>query len=215
VRVVGYLRVSTSEQAESGLGMDAQRARIEAEADRRGWSLCIVEDPGFSAKDLDRPGIQEALTMLAEGKADALCVAKIDRATRSLLDFAGLMELARKQGWSVIALDLGVDTSTAAGEMLANVLATFAHYERRIIGERTRDALRAAQARGTRLGRPTDVPERLRRRIVRMKRRGLSLVKIADKLNAENVPTARGGARWYPSTVDKVLKSVERDHTAA
>lgn len=88
-----------------------------------------------------------ALEAVEGGQADALCVAKLDRLSRSLLDFAGLMERSRKRGWSLVALDLGVDTSTPSGEMMASVLATFAQFERRLIGERTRAALAEKRAR--------------------------------------------------------------------
>jgi DNA invertase Pin-like site-specific DNA recombinase len=90
--------------------------------------------------------------MLEAGQADALVVAKLDRLSRSVGDFAGLMDLARRQGWALIALDLGVDTTTPAGEMMANVMASFAQFERRVIAQRTKDALAQAKARGVRLG---------------------------------------------------------------
>src|SRR5262249_44260183 len=151
LRVLGYLRVSTTEQASNGAGLDAQRAAIAAEADRRGWSVRWIEDRGYSAKDLRRPGIQEALTALAGGEADALVVAKLDRLSRSLPDFWGLVEQSRRERWQLIALDLGVDTSTPSGEMLANVLASFAQFERRLIGQRTAEALGAKRAAGVRL----------------------------------------------------------------
>ena len=90
MQVLGYVRVSTEEQAEDGVGLDAQREAITAEAQRRGWDLiAIVEDRGYSAKDLKRPGIQKALAQLEAGEADALVTAKVDRLSRSTLDFAG------------------------------------------------------------------------------------------------------------------------------
>src|SRR5262245_11855580 len=112
--VVGYIRVSTSEQADSGAGLEAQRQAIEAEASRRGWKLVhVFEDAGASGKSLDgRRGLQRALEAIEAGTAGGLVVARLDRLSRSLLDFAALMERARKRGWNLIALDLGVDTST-------------------------------------------------------------------------------------------------------
>src|SRR5262245_60092592 len=88
LRVVGYLRVSTVEQATNGAGLDAQRATIAAEAERRGWSVRWIEDRGYSAKDLRRPGIRDVLSLLEAGEADALVVAKLDRLSRSLVDFS-------------------------------------------------------------------------------------------------------------------------------
>src|SRR3954469_5676226 len=93
-RYLAYLRVSTSEQADSRAGIDAQRAAILAEATRRGWSeasLEWIEDAGYSGKDTKRPGLRMALEALERGKATALVVAKMDRLSRSLLDFMTIM----------------------------------------------------------------------------------------------------------------------------
>ena len=206
MRVIGYVRVLTEEQAMSGAGLEAQRAAIAREARRRGWELVeTIEDRGYSAKDLRRPGVQEALRALEAGDAKALVVAKLDRLSRSMLDFASLMATAQKQQWALVALDVAVDTSTPAGEMLVNVLATFSQFERRLIGQRTKEALAAKKAQGVRLGRPPVLPQRVVRRIERERARGNSLQKIADALNAAAVPTAHGGARWHASTVRGVL----------
>ena len=95
--VVGYIRVSTAEQADSGAGLEAQRAAITAEAERRGWQLVhAFEDAGASGKSMDGRAVQEALQAVDGGQAQALVVAKLDRLSRLLLDFAALMEPARK-----------------------------------------------------------------------------------------------------------------------
>ena len=99
-KVVGYIRVSTDEQGDSGAGLEAQRAAIAAEAKRRGWHLVeILEDTASGKTMTRRPGLAAALQRLESGAADALAVAKLDRLSRSLLDFAGLVERSRKQGW--------------------------------------------------------------------------------------------------------------------
>ena len=85
------------------------------------------------------------------------------------------MERARKRGWNLIALDLGVDTSTPSGEMMASVLATFAQFERRLIGQRTKDALAVKKAQGVRLGRPREMSEETVERIRELRRLGMSL----------------------------------------
>src|SRR6184192_2969595 len=176
MRVLGYVRVSTDEQSGSGAGLEAQRRAIAAECERRGWHLVeVVEDAGFSAKDLKRPGIQEALRVLKEGDAKALVAAKLDRLSRSMIDFTGLMATAQKQGWALVALDCAVDTTTPAGEAMANVLATFAQFERRLISQRTREALAQKKAQGVRLGRPPKLPAAVRTRIRRRRRAGKSL----------------------------------------
>ena len=198
MRTIAYMRVSTEEQARSGLGLEAQQDRITDEVERRGWELAAtITDDGMSGSNLERPGITEALAMIDAGDADALMVAKLDRLSRSLLDFAALMDRSRREGWALIALDLGVDTSTPSGEMMAAVMAAFAQYERRLIGQRTRDALAVKRAAGMRLGRPVGLPGDVRDRIAAERAAGDTLTAIADELTAENVPTAQGGARWY------------------
>ena len=204
--VVGYVRVSTDEQAESRAGLEAQRAAILAEAERRGWHVVrVIEDAGFSGKDLQRPGIIEALDALKRREADTLVVAKLDRLSRSMLDFAAIMDRATREHWAVVALDLGVDTTTPSGEMMASVLAVFAQFERRLISERTKDALRVRKAQGVRLGRDRVVPNAVVERIRAERARGMRLQAIADGLNADAIPTARGGRRWYVSTIRSVL----------
>lgn len=216
MRAIAYLRVSTEEQAASGLGLEAQRGRVVEEIARRGWeSVAVLADEGYSAKSLDRPAITEALRMLTAGEADALVVAKLDRLSRSLLDFAALMDRSRREGWEVVALDLGMDTSTPSGEMLAGVMATFAQYERRLIGQRTRDALAVKRAQGVRLGRPVGLPPEVRDRIAAERAGGATLPAIAEGLNRDQVPTAQGGRCWYPSTVAAVVRSVALDEEAA
>jgi DNA invertase Pin-like site-specific DNA recombinase len=205
MRVVGYVRVSSEEQSSSGAGLEAQRRAITAECKRRGWRLVeVIEDAGFSAKDLRRPGIKAALEVLEAGEAKALVAAKLDRLSRSMIDFTALMATATKQGWALVALDCAVDTTTPTGEAMANMLATFAQFERRLISQRTREALAVKKAQGVKLGRPRSLPPRVRTRIRRMRGRGMTLEAIARTLNDEGVPTAQGGKRWYASTVRAV-----------
>jgi DNA invertase Pin-like site-specific DNA recombinase len=210
---IGYVRVSTEEQADSQLGLAAQRAAIIAEADRRGWRLIeIVEDAGFSGKSLNRPGVRLVLEALKDKRADTLVVAKLDRLGRSLVDLAGLMDLAGKQGWALVAMDIGVDTTSLSGKAMAGMMAVFAELERGMIGLRTREALAAARERGTIVGRRSRLPREIIDRITSEREAGRSLRAIADGLNADGVPTGQGGRRWYASTVKKV---VERKHVPA
>jgi DNA invertase Pin-like site-specific DNA recombinase len=110
------------------------------------------------------------------------------------------MDLAQRKGWALIALDLGVDTSTPAGEAMASMLSVFAQFERRLIGQRTREALAVKRSQGVQLGRPRELPADVRTRVEAMLHADLSDSEIARILNAEQVPTARG-ARWWPSTI--------------
>ena len=212
--VLAYLRVSTTEQADSGAGLAAQRAAILAEAERRGWTeVRFFEDAGFSGRSLRRPGIEAALDALKRGKADVLVVSKVDRLSRSLVDFAGLMERSTREGWALIALDLGVDASTPSGEMLANLLAVFSQFERRLIAQRTKEALAAKRAENPDLviGRTSNIPADIVERIRREYGAGATLTQVADGLTADGVPTSQGGRRWYASTVSGVLKRAGED----
>ena len=207
MNLIGYVRVSTGEQAVSGAGLDAQRNMIEAACEGRGFTLSqVIEDAGVSGKTLARPGLALALELVETRQADGIMVAKLDRLSRSLLDFAALTERSRKHGWTLIALDLGVDTSTPQGEMMANVLATFAQFERRLIGQRTKDALAVKRAQGQVLGRPRVIDQALRERIRSMRLDDhLSLAAIARVLSSEGVATAHGG-EWRASTIAEVVK---------
>jgi DNA invertase Pin-like site-specific DNA recombinase len=206
--VLAYVRVSTDEQGESGAGLAAQRAAILAEAERRGWTeVEIVEDVGFSAKDLRRPGLAYALDRLRCGEADVLVVSKMDRLSRSLIDFASIMQRAQREGWALVALDSPADLTTPQGEAMAGVQAVFAQLERRLIGERTREALAQRRAAGVTLGRPRTLADEVVKRIRRMREDGMSLRAIAAKLDADGVSTAHGGRQWHASTVRAVLRS--------
>ena len=204
-RVVGYVRVSTEEQGTSGAGLDAQRRAIKDECDRRGWQLARIEEDVLSGRSLNRPGLTQALDSCRTGEVSGIVVAKLDRLSRSLVDFAGLLAEAQAKGFNVVALDLGVDLSTPAGEFLASVMASAAQWERRIIGQRTKDALAIRREQGVKLGRPPLPRDALGRRIAAMRQRGMTLQGIADTLNKERVPTLRGGSEWRPSSVRVVL----------
>lgn len=204
-RVIGYVRVSTREQGESGLGMAAQRSAIEAECTRRGWVLERVYEDVASGKDTRREGLAAALAALRSGLVGAMVVAKLDRLSRSTRDFADLLETATAQRWALVVLDLGVDTATPSGQLVVNVIAALAQWERQMISTRTKEALAEAKDRGTRMGRPSLLTADVRARVAREHAAGTSLGAIAKALNADGVPTGQGGARWYPSTVRAVL----------
>src|ERR1700728_2929815 len=101
-KAIIYTRVSTEEQADSGAGLDAQRAACVADCERKGWTIVeTVEDAGVSAKSLKRPGITRALEMLAAGEAGVLVVSKLDRATRSTFDAVDLLAPSQREGWAL------------------------------------------------------------------------------------------------------------------
>lgn len=204
MRAIGYCRVSTEEQGDSRAGLEAQESAIRAEVTHRGWTLVDVRSDVASGKSLRRRDhLGSALRDLRDGKADTLVVAKLDRLSRSVLDFAGVMETANQEGWSLVVLDLGVDTTTTNGELIANIMIALAQWERRIIGDRTRAALDAVRARGTSLGRKRNVSPETVRLIRVLRDSGQSYGSIADSLASEGIPTAQGG-RWHAATVKKI-----------
>lgn len=208
-RVIGYVRVSTDGQAESGAGIEAQRNAIMAEAGRRGWEVVeIIEDAGISGKSLDRPGIRRAMEAVKSGTAEVLLAAKLDRLSRSVKDFAELLDQALYYGWKLVILDCNVDTSTPSGELLAGVMAQFAQFERRMIGVRTRDALAVKRSQGIVGGRRANVPANVLADLQAMRTNGMTYAAMAAQLNENRVPTAQGGKQWHPSTVQRILDRV-------
>ncbi|MER3389670.1 MAG: recombinase family protein [Microcella sp.] len=212
MRVIGYTRVSTDEQGRSGLGLAAQRRSIEDHALAKGWEVTWMSDEGASAKSLARPALQRALGALKAGEAEAIVVAKLDRLSRSVMDFGHLVELSRKQQWGLVVLDFDLDTTTAAGRMFAGVMMQFAQFERELASERTVAALAAARERGVQLGRPRSLPATSEARLHELRAEGLTLVATAEALNAEGVPTAHGG-RWHASTVARIAKRQPKPST--
>ena len=212
--MVTYLRVSTSEQALSGLGLEAQRTTVAAYAERKGLTI-VGEycDEGISAKSLKgRPAALAALEAVRGGEVGGLLVATMDRLSRSVVDGAGLMERAAREGWALHFADLDIDTGTPAGEMAANIIISGSQYERRLISQRTRDALAAKRARGERLGAAPALPLEVTQRILAERADGRTFQAIADGLMSDWIPTARGHSRWFPATIRAVTIS---DNAAA
>lgn len=201
--VRGYLRVSHVDQAESGLGLAAQRTALQERAERRGDVLeRVYEDHALTGRNMKRPALQECLSDMRAG--EALMFAKIDRVARSVHDFSGLIKRADKEGWVIICLDPDLDLSTPNGRLVANVLASVAQWESEIIGQRIREALAAKTDRGEKLGRPWMPPETAEK-IRELRAQKLTYRAICERLTAEGVPTPRGGSVWRPSSLEAVL----------
>lgn len=202
-RIVGYCRCSTKDQAENGASLETQRQAILEAAERRGWTVTAILEEQVSGAAKSRPVRDAAIAMVEAGAADVLVAAKLDRLTRSIVDFGTLLE----RGVPIVVLDADLDMTSPMGEMVANVLMTFAQFERRLIGQRTRDALETKRKDPSfRMGRPRQVPDAIVARIKRDRDAGLSLPKIAARLNDDAIPTVSGGAKWWPSTVRAILE---------
>jgi DNA invertase Pin-like site-specific DNA recombinase len=208
--LIPYRRVSTREQADSGAGLAAQRTTISMGLAMRQQQALDWEsglDRGRSGKDMNRKGLIEALSLVKQGKAGGIIVSKLDRLSRSLLDFAFLMSKADKEGWNIVALDLGVDLSTPAGKAMAGMLAVFAQFERDVIRQRTLDGLAEKRAEGVILGRRSALDDDMIGAIFALFHGEGGYSPAARFLNDAGVMTPQGAKRWYPASVREVMLS--------
>ncbi|MGA8521678.1 MAG: recombinase family protein [Candidatus Dormiibacterota bacterium] len=207
-RVVGYVRVSTDEQGSSGHSLEAQTAAIESECIRRGWTLLqVFQDIASAATTRKRLGYDHAVAACESGEAQGIVAAKLDRISRSVVDFGSLLQRAQAKRFNVCVLDLDLDLSTPMGEAMANMAVTFAQLERRLIGQRTVAAMTVAKKKGIHCGRPRVLPASVVKTIKRQRAQGKTLEAIAAYCNAKAIPTAHGGSQWYTSTIRAVLRS--------
>lgn len=217
-RAIIYLRVSTTEQADSGLGLEAQERRCRAHCEAQGWEVVAVfVDAGVSAKSLDRPELENALRALAAGCA--LVVLKLDRLTRSVVDLPALLERIDATGADWVSVSEHVDTSTATGRLMLRLILEISQWEREVIAERTVAALAEKKARGERLGTTplgyrtdcdgnltVDEAEQLTvSRARQLRDQGETLRAVAAVLTAEGHRTKRGG-KWGAETVRLLLQ---------
>lgn len=225
-RIVGYVRVSSEQQVEEGVSLDAQRNKLRAFALAMDLTLVAVEeDAGVSAKSIEaRPGLIRALGRLDAGEADGLLVVRLDRLTRSVRDLGDLVETYFTSRFALMSMSDSIDTRTASGRLVLNVLASVSQWEREAGAERTRDSLAHLRAQGVHVG---GVPLGVRRtgtidddgrhvvehdeaeattvrRIRELRCEGRSLRAIVEALRSEGHATKRGGS-WAPTTVKKVL----------
>lgn len=205
--MIAYTRVSTDDQATSGLGLEAQEATLRRAFEYRGWELAeLVREEGITGSTLNRPGLRYALERIVAGDVDGLVVSKLDRLTRSMRDFCEIVDWFEEAGAPLVMLEPDVDTSTPAGRAVAHVMVAFAEMERGMIGDRTKVALAAKRARGEATGRPAiaDNPA-LVARVLELFAQYPSLSEVARILTAEGWPTVRGGAVWRASALQGIV----------
>jgi DNA invertase Pin-like site-specific DNA recombinase len=212
-RVIGYLTGPADMRSDV---TSASSDAIRAACTRAGWRLTeVVRDRG-NGRILERPGLRYALERIANDKANALVIGELEHLSRSIVDLGALMSWFRDSEATLIALDLRIDTSTREGYHVASTLIALSDWERERIASRTRNGLAELRALGQPTGRPavSDRPELLER-ICAMREANLSLRAIADQLNAEGIPTLRGGKEWRPSSIQAALgyrRPGPRDH---
>jgi DNA invertase Pin-like site-specific DNA recombinase len=205
MRMIGYVRIGPRERRSTRPGLEEQRREIGRECKQRGWDLLRVEEDVRSGRSTHRSGLEAALAACRAGKADGIVAARLDRLTYSLDHLALLVREASERGFNLVALDLGVDLATSEGRHLAAVLSAAAGWMPRALSLRARHTL--ADRRGPRpRGRPSSTPPALAARIRAWRDSGWTLQAICDQLNAERVPTPRGGALWRPTSLRAVLR---------
>jgi DNA invertase Pin-like site-specific DNA recombinase len=148
VRATGYARVSTEKQADFGVSLDAQQEKIRAMAVVQGADLQeVIVDAGESAKSLARPGMERLLGLVETRATDCVIIAKLDRLTRSVKDLGELLERFQKRGIALVSVAESLNTDSASGRLVLNIMMSVSQWEREAIGERTRDALRHKRAK--------------------------------------------------------------------
>ena len=158
VRCAIYTRKSTEEGLEQEFNsLDAQREAAEAyirSQRQAGWRVVPerFEDAGWSGGNLERPALQRLLAAVRQAQVDCVVVYKVDRLSRSLLDFAQIMSVFEQQGVSFVSVTQQFNTTTSLGRLTLNIVLSFAQFEREIIGERTRDKMWAAKQKGQWVG---------------------------------------------------------------
>lgn len=225
---IAYVRVSTQDQANEGVSLDAQEARIGAYCVAMGFTVSeAIRDAGESAKSLQRPGMARVLAGVRDGSIERVVVLKLDRLTRSTRDLAELLELFAKADTALVSVSESLDTKSAAGRLVVNMLGVVAQWEREAIGERTAEALAHKRQRRTAYGRtpfgfvrvgdaliPEPKEQAALDEAVRMDRDGASYREIATRLTELGVTPHRGKA-WHASSVSAVLRSKIATEAAA
>jgi site-specific DNA recombinase len=218
VRAAGYLRVSTAEQASEGFGLPAQESRIRLHCQAQGWELVeLYVDAGVSGAKAERPELSRLLRDAEAHAFDRVVVLKLDRLGRSLNGLLELYKQLEESGVTVASVHESLDTGTPYGRFFRNILGSLAEFERDVIAERVRSGKVEKAKVGGSLGgfvpygyvrRPDGLQvdpaaAAVVRRIFAERVQGRTLAEIATDLNADAVPSARGGV-WQPATVQKI-----------
>ncbi len=238
VRCAIYTRKSTDEGLDSDFNsLDAQREAAEAyilSQRQEGWEALPdrYDDGGFSGGNLERPGLLRLLDGIEAGRIDCVVVYKVDRLSRSLLDFARLIEIFDRRTVSFVSITQRFNTTTSMGRLVLNILLSFAQFEREIIGERIRDKVAATKRKGMYTGGPPvlgyDVDRERKRLVVNPEAAELvrhifsefaqsgSTTKLAQELNAEGHTTkswttkkgvTRAGKPWNKGYLYRLLNN--------
>lgn len=211
-RVVGYVRVSTEDQA-LGLSLGSQTVRIGDEVAARGWELVRVEEDHASGKSTNRPAFQRVLDGLAAREYDALMFGRLDRLSRSIMDFCLIVDRAHRQGWAIVSLEPAIDMTSPFGRTFAQLMVVFAEFERAMIGERQKESIAARKRAGTYKSPPVLMGAEVEERILHLASEGFGARRIARQLGLEGYKPPRA-AVWQPSTVQVALRRLRASEAA-
>ena len=226
-KAVGYVRVSSEQQATEGVSLDAQRYKMRAYCKAMDIDLIdIIADEGYSASNLKRPGLQAALAMLRSGRASTLIVVKLDRLTRCVKDLGTLCEhyFSDAKPYALLSVSDSINTRSASGKLVLNVLTSVAQWEREAIADRTKEAMAHLKLQGVRVGGvpygwrySSEVDANGRRLIVKHPEEQKAIKRICalhlkqtpapqivQRLEQEGLPSR--GKRWRTSSVYQVLQ---------
>lgn len=203
-KAIGYIRVSTSRQADSGYGLDAQREQITRYCEANGLELVALIPDVMSGKKSDKLyGRIAAIAAIRSGVANVLVVNTLDRSSRSMADGAKLVADAKAEGWRIVGLD-GTDSNTVS-QLTAHARLLVAEEEREPISKRTKQGLIRARQAGKQLGKPSTIDRDTVARIVELRDSGMGTKAIAAQLDTQKIVPPRGGDKWSYSTVRDVL----------
>jgi len=223
MKAIGYIRVSTNEQAKEGISLRHQEAKIKAYAALHEMELIeVVRDEGLSAKTMDkRPGVIKVVESVKAGKADMVIIYKLDRMFRNTAEALGVSQELNERGIALHSVTEKLDTQSAMGKFFFTIMAAAAEMERNLISERTRDALRHKKASGEVFNHapygydikdrkliPNEKEQTVIARVLTSRDDKMSLQCIANDLNNEGIKTKKGNA-WFPKTVSDVIKNAE------
>ena len=236
MKTVAYVRVSTNKQVDRGMSLEAQQEKMAAYAML--YDLELVEtivERGLSAKSVSgRPGLVKALKMLEDGEAEGLLVVKLDRLTRSIVDLGHLIEeyfghTKGAKGARLMSVSEQIDTTSASGKLVLNVLMSVSQWEREVISERTSEVMQYKKSRGELVGsvpygmkvgqdgktlEPDEAEQEVLAYMKDLRYMGMSYRKIAGRLRAENVPSRQKlgsdkPGQWQPTSVHRLLRNEE------
>lgn len=219
-----YIRVSTEEQAREGVSLQAQKNKCLLQAELSELNVThIIEDAGVSAKSTNRAGYQQLMELIKSGEVQSVIIFKLDRIHRDVSNLNHFIKLLNKYDASLISVKDSLDTKSASGRMVINILGVLSQWERETIAERTSDALQHKKAIGAKYTNVTPFgyslvnenqyianteEQKVIKLIVEKRNSGMSFQKIADSLQGQF--STRSGKPWHKGTVRQIFLDSEK-----